>query len=385
MQRDFAEPKRFDVLLVGGGLQNALIAMALRARRPDARIALVEREGRLGGNHTWSFFESATTRAAADFLEPLVTARWAGWEVRFPRFVRTFDTGYASISSARVDEVVKAALARPGSRLFVGRSATQVGPRSVTLGDGTVLDGELVIDARGPERLDGELSYQKFLGIEVELETPHRLLRPLVMDATVPQRGELRFLYVLPLSPTRVLLEDTFFSRSPDLDEDAARADMLGYAERLALRIRGIAREERGRLPLPHDLEPPRRPRRAGPLVAGYRGGFFHPTTGYSFPVALRFALHVATSREPAGPELDRFLDALAPSFRFATMLNRILFCATRDGGGRELMERFHRLPASLVGRFYELETTRADRARMFLGRPPRALDYRAALTQVFS
>lgn len=385
MQGQTADTPEFDVLLVGGGLQNALLALALRARRPEWTIALVERERRLGGNHTWSFFETEATQAATDVLAPLVTSRWPGWDVRFPRMERTFDTGYASISSARLDEAVTSSLARRGSRLFTGRSALHVLRRSVLLDDGTRLTAKHVVDARGPDRgRFGEVSYQKFFGVELELEHPHRLERPMVMDASVPQGAELRFVYVLPLAPTRVLVEDTFFSRTPELDEDAARVSAMDYARRLGLRVRGVAREERGCLPLPHHMATPRRPSDDGPLVAGYRGGLFHPTTGYSFSVALRFALHVATANDPEGPELDRFYAELAPSFRFALLLNRILFCATRDGGARELMQRFHRLPAALVGRFYQLETTRADRVRMFLGRPPRALDYRAALSQVF-
>ena len=38
----------FDYVLVGGGLQNGLIAGALRMRQPESRIALVERAGALG-------------------------------------------------------------------------------------------------------------------------------------------------------------------------------------------------------------------------------------------------------------------------------------------------------------------------------------------------
>ncbi len=44
-----------DYALVGGGLQNGLLALALRAARPAARLALVERGATLGGNHTWCF------------------------------------------------------------------------------------------------------------------------------------------------------------------------------------------------------------------------------------------------------------------------------------------------------------------------------------------
>ncbi|MCB1597456.1 MAG: NAD(P)-binding protein, partial [Gammaproteobacteria bacterium] len=44
-----------DVLLVGGGLANCLIALRLHALRPDLRVTLLEAGPAPGGNHTWSF------------------------------------------------------------------------------------------------------------------------------------------------------------------------------------------------------------------------------------------------------------------------------------------------------------------------------------------
>ena len=63
-----------------------------------------------------------------------------------------------------------------------------------------------------PERGCG---FQKFLGLELEFEAAARARAPLLMDATVPQLGGFRFFYVLPLSPTRLLVEDTRFSLDP--------------------------------------------------------------------------------------------------------------------------------------------------------------------------
>ena len=48
----------FDLILIGGGLAASLIAWRLALDRPGKRVAVVEREDRLGGRHTWSFFDS---------------------------------------------------------------------------------------------------------------------------------------------------------------------------------------------------------------------------------------------------------------------------------------------------------------------------------------
>jgi len=58
-----------DYLLVGGGLQSALIALALLQREPTPSIAVVEREPLLGGNHTWCF-HAADVPATARMCNP---------------------------------------------------------------------------------------------------------------------------------------------------------------------------------------------------------------------------------------------------------------------------------------------------------------------------
>ncbi len=289
-----ARERVFDLVLVGGGLQNALIALATCAASHKPRVALVEQAARPGGNHTWSLHAGSIPEAARAFVEPLIVQRWPGHEVRFPGYTRALQGAYATVSSERVAAHVLAALAqRPGSRVLLGRRAQQVGGHEVVLDDGSVLRGSLVVDARGPEvaAFGGHAGYQKFLGLELELQQPHRLAQPVVMDARVPQHEGFRFFYLLPLGPRRVLVEDTRFSLSPELDRATLVREVLAYASRLG-RIAEIVREELGVLPMPWrgELSAPS----ASPLLGGYRGGWFHPATGYSFPAALRLACHVA-------------------------------------------------------------------------------------------
>jgi lycopene beta-cyclase len=52
-----------DLILVGGGLAAGLIAWRLALDRPDLRVAVVERDGRIGGRHTWSFFDGDVSDA----------------------------------------------------------------------------------------------------------------------------------------------------------------------------------------------------------------------------------------------------------------------------------------------------------------------------------
>jgi lycopene beta-cyclase len=144
--------REFDYLFIGGGLANALVALAVRARRPDARLAVVEAGERYGGNHTWSFHETDLDGEGLALLAPLVIARWTAVKVAFPDGERRLQTGYAATTGQRVHQLLLAALQRPGSQAVLGTAAVRIGPHDVQLADGRRLSGQLVIDGRGPQQ-----------------------------------------------------------------------------------------------------------------------------------------------------------------------------------------------------------------------------------------
>lgn len=384
----------YQYILVGGGLQNGLLAMALLARHPGARLALVEKAPALGGNHTWCFHADDVPEAARAFVTPLVAHRWPGYEVRFPGLARSLDTPYAAVTSATLDRVVRARLAEaPGCDLFLDTEVIEVGGREVVLGNGRVLAAELVIDARGPElcaRADvdrARTGYQKFFGLELRVHQPHGLERPVLMDATVPQTDGFRFLYTLPLDRDRLLVEDTYFSDTPDLDHAATRAGILAHAAARGLAIAEVVRAESGVLPLP--WQPPEpldldelAAAEPGPLRAGYQGGWFHPVTGYSFPLAVRLALHVAGTpiADVRGPGLARLARAHRKQVQYGCRLNKMLFRWFPPAQRYHVLERFYRLPEPTIRRFYALALTTGDRARILMGKPPRGMSLRAAV-----
>jgi len=370
-----------DYVLVGGGLQNGLIALALRAAQPRARIVMIERGAAPGGNHTWCF-HAGDAPAGSTWLDPLIVARWPAYDVAFPSHHRTVEAEYACVSSARLAEHVRAALAAPGSELLSGAHAEEVGADRVVVRDGggtREIRGAAVIDARGPDRAAiGACGWQKFVGQELVLDAPHGLARPVLMDATVPQRDGFRFFYVLPLAPDRVLVEDTYFSDGSHLDVDLLRSEIAAYAASRGWRGT-MVREETGILPMPWEVAAPDV---APPLVAGYAGRWFHPVTGYSFPIAARLAAFVASRPAAAlfGAELTELARAHAGQLAFARRLTRMMFRWFPPDRRHHVLSRFYRLPEATIRRFYALELTRLDRVRILAGRPPRGLSVRAVL-----
>lgn len=365
-----------DLLLLGGGLANGLLALRLSQVRPELDVRIVEAADRLGGVHTWSFFEADLTAAQRQWIAPLIGCRWPGYSVRFPAFERRLATGYCSVTSERFAEAVTQAL--PG-RIVTGAAVVSAGPAEAVLADGRRLTARAVIDGRGPTAApDLALGFQKFVGLEVRLTAPHGLNEPIVMDACVDQAGGYRFLYVLPFDDRTLLIEDTRYTDGADLDRDVFRQGVKDYAAQKGWVIETVLREEEGVLPVALDGDIAAHLRRMGPTaVSGLRAGLFHPTTGYSLPDAVRLADHLAEriTATRDGSDLSQVIRRQACDVwskrGFYRLLNRMLFRAARPDQRYRVLERFYRLPQPLIERFYAGETTLADKARILSGKPP--------------
>jgi lycopene beta-cyclase len=374
---------RCDLAIVGGGLAGGLIALALKKKRPDLDVRLIEAGPNIGGNHLWSFFASDIADADRWIVAPLVCHGWNAYDIKFPAYNRSFDTAYYSIESTRLDALVRAAL--PPQALLLSERVLGVSPRAVVLGSGDRIEAAGVIDARGAADLSQlELGWQKFVGRDYQLAEPHGVERPIVMDATVPQIDGYRFVYVLPFSPTRLFIEDTYYSDTPDLYRPAPGGNADPIVERIeAYRAAGgwtagqVVREEQGALPvaLGGDFEGYWKSGGAKLPKAGMRAGLFHPTTGYSLPDAVRTASLIARASDLSADGLHDLLHGFASTTwakrGFYRLLDRMLYRAAEPQERYRVLQHFYRLNPALVGRFYAGQTTMFDQARILMGKPP--------------
>lgn len=366
--------KPWDLILVGGGLANGLIAWRLRDRQPDLRILMLEAGPAPGGNHTWSFHQQDLSRDQLRWIAPLVSHRWPGYEVRFPARQRSLEGEYLSISSQHfADELTR----RLGDALLTHSSVSRLTPQSVTLATGETLHAGAVIDGRG--YLESEYltpGFQSFLGQHWRLQQPHQLTRPILMDATVNQTAGYRFVYTLPLSAHELLIEDTHYIDSPMADGEAARQHIADYARAQGWQLATLVREEQGNLPitLAGDSHAFWRERHRQPC-SGLRAGLFHATTGYSLPHAVMLADLIANQHHLQADALftliERYGKRVWCQQRFYRMLNRMLYLAGQPDARWQVMQRFYGLNAGLIARFYAGQLTFFDKARILTGKPP--------------
>ena len=374
-----------DLILVGGGLANGLIAWRLRQRYPQLNVLLIEAGEQIGGNHTWSFHEDDLTPEQHAWLAPLVAHAWPGYEVHFPDLRRRLARGYYSITSERFAEALQQAL---GENIWLNCPVSEVLPNSVRLANGEALLAGAVIDGRGVTASSAmQTGYQLFLGQQWRLSQPHGLTVPILMDATVAQQQGYRFVYTLPLSADTLLIEDTRYANAPQRDGNALRQTITDYAHSKGWQLAQLEREESGCLPITlagdiHALwaDAPGVPR------SGMRAGLFHPTTGYSLPLAVALADAIADSPRLSSVPLYQLTRQFAERHwcrqGFFRLLNRMLFLAGREENRWRVMQRFYGLPEPTVERFYAGRLSLFDKARILTGKPPVPLGeaWRAAL-----
>ena len=371
-------PDKFDIIIVGGGLSGAILAWRIKQQDPAISLALIEGGARLGGNHTWCFFETDLTADQRRSIDPLVVKAWPRYSVRFPGYARIINTGYAAITSLKLHDVISKEL---GDAIWFNSSVLDISADSITLTSGHRLASTCIIDAMGVRRTPHlALGFQKFLALELELLQPQDITDPIIMDASVSQDDGYRFLYTLPFAANHLLIYDTYYSDGQSLATEKIKDRILSYVSEQGWLVKSILREEQGVLPiiLAGNFEDLEVEQQLGAPKIGLAGILFHPTTGYSLPDAVRMTdllleglrQHKLTTVR-AREIISHYRKKIWWERSFFRLLNRMLYQAGSSNKRYKILERFYRLDDALIQRFYSAKLNGLDRARITIGKPP--------------
>lgn len=334
---------------------------------------IIDKEALPSGRHTWSCHDADIPREAS-WLRELASATWPSYEVIFPSFRRQIDLPYLSFRSV---DLQKAVFSRPNVH-FQGQSMVKnIANQVVTLDSGQKLKARTIISATGwrdQSSLKPACGYQKFLGQFIRLKCPPKqTINARIMDACLSQENGFHFMYVLPFSRDFILLEDTYYNDDPCLDKEGMRKEIENYCSRNAWEIKSVEHSEEGVLALP--FYPNHYPRSKTFLEAGVSQGLFHPTTGYSLPMAIRYALSVSqVIEQPLSAQIKQLTArqvSLKKGQSYFYFLNRLLFVAARPDERWQIFRRFYRFKKSYISRFYKGQLSHLDQLKMFLGKPP--------------
>ncbi len=272
-----------DLVILGAGCAGLSLAARLAVQSPGLKVELVEPRTGYVDDRSWCFW-----RPTKHDLSDIVSKTWSSW--RFStvdgRETRHSVPGLAyqyirgADFYARSREVIESS---SNVTLHLGRSAGEM----TTVNGGVRVDtdrGDLVathvIDTR-PQRTEA-LLFQCFTGVEIRTVQPHGLdLNEVgLMTRMESDSAGLGFVYSLPLSPDRALIEWTRFSAVPVSRAELAVGLDLALA-RLDLQDARILRTEGGTLPM--GRAPRTEESLPGVFLAGNTGGGLRAASGFGF------------------------------------------------------------------------------------------------------
>jgi lycopene beta-cyclase len=345
-----------------------MAALAMARLRPDVPLLIVEESERFGGEGYHHFADAELGPDGAALIGPLAVERWPGFYVAFPGFSRKLKAEWAGFAAADLHRAMIETLSEKQIRL--GTKVVAVREDALVLDGGETIKAEGAIDARGAANLSTlDLLYETRLERDYQLKAPHRVDRPVLIDATVDQAGGLRFMQCVPLGEDRLIVADICLSERAQSDEQAgARLD--AYLAARGWRKKRMTSEVARVRPLPVGGDFAAFWRLGGARVAklGLRGGFVNPATGRTIADAVRNAHLLAGQRDFAGPALHDLFEAEAKAAWKKREPLRALpaaLAAAPPEDRRALIARLYGLDPGLIARLQGDQLGLIDRMRV--------------------
>jgi len=355
-------------LIAGGGLAACLAALAMARLRPDVPLLIVEEAATFGGDGFLNFADAELGQDGAELVGPLAVERWPGFYVAFPGFSRKLKAEWAGFAAADLHRAMTETLQPRQYRL--GTRVVAVREDALVLDGGEEIRAQGAIDARGQASLSTlDLIYEARLERDYRLRAPHRVDRPVLIDATVDQAGGLRFMQCVPLSEDRLVVADVCLSERAQPDEAAGpRIDAYLAARGWKKKSPGPAVARTRPLPIGGDFAAFWRLGGARVAKLGLRGGFVNPFTGRTIADAVRTALLLADQRDFGGAALHDAVEAEAKQLWRKREPHRALARAIAEAAPedrRDVAARLYGLDPGLVARLQADQLGLIDRMRL--------------------
>ena len=352
----------YDYIIVGAGAAGLLLADAM-GQDPffDSKSILVLEKGSKSKNdRTWCFWE----KGQGDF-DAIIHKKWdniyvAGEKLRLTtsiapyayKMIRGIDfyshyvpkiKSYGNITWVE-DSVVEVQDSREGALV-----KTEKGQYTVETVFNSIFNPESVKNQRRFPVLQ-----QHFLGWFIRTEKPiFDLDTATFMDFSVPQKGNTRFMYVLPFSKTEALVEYTLFSEHL-LEKAAYEQEIKTYIDE---KFDGVDYEiedvEFGSIPM--TSYPFHKTNTDRIMHIGIAGGWAKPSTGFTFYNTSRQVKKLVAHLKKKGSPAQFHTRS---RFQFYDML--LLDVLHRDNHrGRSVFESmFKKRSATLILKFLDDKTT---------------------------
>ena len=281
------ENNKYDYIICGGGASGLLLVsrICMDPHFKDKSILLIEKESKSVNDRTWCFWEDKEGD-----LEEIIYKKWnqahfaaEDFEMNFP--LHPFE--YKMIRSLDFYHLIKGKLKSYAQLEQVQENIIEINHQSnnVKTDISQYQAGLIFSSIYDPSTLYNQSKYpvlqQHFVGQVIETNAPCFDPDKIeLMNFDIPQKGNTRFMYLLPFSPTRALVEYTLFSK--DILEKEEYIDGIEtFLKEIPTQGYKIIEQEEGQIPMTcYRFDHSNTVRL---LHIGTAGGWTKPSTGFTF------------------------------------------------------------------------------------------------------
>jgi len=213
-----------------------------------------------------------------------------------------------------------------------------------------------------------------FIKSETEIFNPNQAT---FMDFSVEQRGNTRFMYVLPTSNTEALIEYTLFSKDL-LPETEYETEIKNYIQNLGITKYEILEKERGSIPMTSYKFWKNNTQNI--INIGSSGGWTKASTGYTFKNSDKKSKELITFLQS---ETDFTKFHKTTKFWFYDLLLLDILDRNNEKGSRIFSSMFKKGNPAIIFKFLDEETTFWEDLKV-IWKCPKGLFMRALFRHIF-
>ncbi|WP_264520117.1 lycopene cyclase family protein [Flavobacterium sp. N1994] len=377
--------KHYHYIFTGSGLSALMTVyeMVISGKFKDKNILLIDENPKKTNDRTWCFWDEK------GLYDTMAFAKWhSAWfkDKSFERELQLAPYLYKMIKGLDFYNLVFEVITKESNIQFVNQKVLdfkELGNHCVVKTEVESYTCNQVFNSVfNPELVKSQSKYpflhQHFIGWFIK--SKEAVFNPdcaTFMDFSVKQKGNTRFMYVLPTSETEALLEYTLFSKEL-LPRKEYETEIQNYIQKLGITDYEIIEKEQGNIPM--TCYPFWKHNSKNIINIGSAGGWTKASTGYTFKNATKKskALVQFLSKETDLRKLHK-----TNKFWFYDLLLLDILDKKNEVGSTIFSSMFRKGNSTVIFKFLDEETTFWEDLQV-IWKCPKGLFIQALITRIF-
>lgn len=335
--------------------------MVVSGKFADKSILLIDSDNKQSNDRTWCFWETGTGE-----WDNIVNKQWDSAYFIDNSFTKKMELApyhYKMIRGADFYSHIKNIVSQCPNITFVQQKVIDFADTPLHVLVKTETESytcnklfNSIYNPALPEKSKYPLLQQHFIGWFIKTEKPVFDADTVTfMDFSVPQKGNTRFMYVLPVSETEALVEYTLFSHDLLAKQEYETA-IQEYLEKMGVTEYEIIEKEKGSIPM--TCYPFWKNNSKNIIHIGSAGGWTKASTGYTFKNTTKKSQELVNFLEK---ETDFTKFYKKNRFWFYDLLLLDILYKKNEKGSTIFSEMFRKASPQLIFKFLDEETTLSE------------------------